>query len=292
MSLPSDLSCTTSPETTFHSASAELSRPENLAPHEHGSQTTSHGLTASHSLTASHGLTASHALAQARADTLGETPDGTGEHTCDGNAIDADSAFQPHILGMSKDDAWVAIRRFNLLVFRVKASKNRPLTDFDIGSSEQAETSPEQLQAQLARLYMIVIIGLFAVYKHMVRLRSWREPQRTSKFLSVYLAAWLMNLLAPTLFLFIMLMVISPASRSLCFPHTPPSIVDAKTGEVQQASEGVMASETSVTGAPETHKGEAVEQEAHSFITSFSKVRVAPDCLCMKTLGANGSSSS
>lgn len=280
MSLPLDLSCTTSPETAFHSAPAELSRPESIASHEHGAQT------------ASHGLTASHALAQVRADKLGDTPDGTGEHTCDGNAIDADAAFQPHILGMSKDDAWVAIRRFNLLVFRIKASKNWPLTDFDMGSSEQAEASPEQLQAQLARLYMTFIIGLFAVYKHIVRLRSLREPQRTSKFLSVYLAAWLMNLLAPTLFLFIMLMVISPASRPLCFPQIPPSIVDAKTGGVQQAPAGVMASETSVTGAPETHKGEAVEQEAHSFITSFSKVRVATDFLCRETPGADGSSCS
>ncbi|OAA80404.1 hypothetical protein LEL_03890 [Akanthomyces lecanii RCEF 1005] len=141
-----------------------------------------------------------------------------------------------------------------------------------MASSEQGETSPEQLQAQLARLYMTVIIGLFALYKHMVRLRSWSEPQRTSKFLSVYLAAWLVNLLAPTLFLFIIVMVIFPASRPLCFPHIPPSIVDAKTGGVQKAPAGVMASETSVTGAPETHKGEAVEQEAHSFITSFSKL--------------------
>ncbi len=280
MSLPLDLSSTTNPGTTFGSVSAEHSRPESLASHEHGAST------------ATQGLTASHALAQARAHQIGETPDGTGENTCDGNAIDADAAFQPHILGMSKDDAWITIRRFNLLVFRVKATKGRLLTDFDMASSEQGETSPEQLQAQLARLYMTVIIGLFALYKHMVRLRSWSEPQRTSKFLSVYLAAWLVNLLAPTLFLFIIVMVIFPASRPLCFPHIPPSIVDAKTGGVQKAPAGVMASETSVTGAPETHKGEAVEQEAHSFITSFSKVRGILDCHCRGRLGANDSSCS
>ncbi len=259
-----DPSITANPTATLNSPAPENSRPDSFEAPVHDA------------------LTASHALVEARTHELDEAPASGRVDTCDGEARDSDAAFQPHILGISKDDAWITIRRFNLLVFRVKATKKWPLSDFDMRSTEQGQTSPEQLQAQLARLYMSVIIGLFAFYKHMARLRSWSEPQRTSKFLSVYFVAWLVNLLAPTFFLFLMMMILSPASRPLFFPPIPPSIVDARTGGVQKPPAGVMASESSITGAPENHKGEAIEQEAHSFITSFSKVRSKPQLSLME----------
>ncbi|EGX96963.1 hypothetical protein CCM_01622 [Cordyceps militaris CM01] len=158
--------------------------------------------------------TISHAVAEAKVHQLDQVPARDGVNTGHAQAGDSDAAFQPRILGISKEDAWMAIRRFNLLVFRVKATKHCPLSDLDMVSAEDGQTSPEQIQAQFARLYMTVIIGLFA----------------------------------------------------------SPSIVDATTGGVQMPPAGVMATDTTITGAPESHKGEAVEQEAHSFIASFSKL--------------------
>ncbi|ATY65186.1 hypothetical protein A9K55_004709 [Cordyceps militaris] len=216
--------------------------------------------------------TISHAVAEAKVHQLDQVPARDGVNTGHAQAGDSDAAFQPRILGISKEDAWMAIRRFNLLVFRVKATKHCPLSDLDMVSAEDGQTSPEQIQAQLARLYMTVIIGLFACYKHIARLRAWSEPHRTSTFLSLYLVAWLSNLLVPTLFMFLVVVIIFPSSRPLCFPPIAPSIVDATTGGVQMPPAGVMATDTTITGAPESHKGEAVEQEAHSFIASFSKL--------------------
>lgn len=221
--------------------------------------------------------TLSHAAAKGMTRQPGEEVAGAGVDTSDG---DQDVAFQPHILGMSKDDVWILLRRFNLLVFRVRATTTSPISGLDMGLIEQERTSPEQVRAQLKRLYMTVIIGLFAFYKHMARLSSWKESQRTSIFLSVYVVAWLTNLLAPISFAFLMLIILSPDARHACFPSVPPSIVDASTGGLQKPPAGILASETTVTGAAENHKGEAVEQEAHAFTTSFSKVceRVSRTC--------------
>jgi hypothetical protein len=175
-------------------------------------------------------------------------------------------------IGMSQQDGWILIRRFNYLVFRVKAIKARPLTNLDMGIAGQEQNLPEKFQAHLARLYMTVIINLFGFWKHVVRLRSWRERQRTTAFLSAYIVAWLADLLAPTLLAFLTVMVVSPRYRSVCFPPAPPSLIDGATGGLQKPPAGVLASETSVTGAPENQKGEAIEMEAYSFTTSVYKV--------------------
>lgn len=263
---------TLSSEVTLDSPSPQHSRPASLKVPEIDEPTISHG------------------LAEAKAHQLKETSGSAGVILRNDEARDSDAAFQPHILGMSKEDVWLVLRRFNYLVFRLKAAEKCPLSDLDVVAAEHRETSPQQLQAQFARLYMTVIIGLFAFYKHMARLRSWSEPHRTSKFLLLYSVAWIANLLAPTIFLFLVVLVSFPASRRLCFPPVPPSIVDAATGGVQKPPAGVMATETTITGAPENHKGEAVEQEAHSFITSFSKASTNLNICQSKCVATNNSS--
>jgi hypothetical protein len=119
---------------------------------------------------------------------------------------------------------------------------------------------------------MTVIVGLFSFWKHVVRIRSWREWKRTSAFLSFYTLAWLFDLLIPTFLSFLIILIVYPPSRCICFPYAPPSLIDAKTGGVQTPAAGVLGSDDSVTGAPEENKGEAVEQEAHSFVNSISSV--------------------
>ncbi len=226
--------------------------------------------------------TASHALAAEKATRPGGGDDDDGVVNEDGAEVSAQTwvdscgALQPQIAGMPHEDVQMLIRRFNLLVFRVRAVQDRPLTNLDMGMTEQEQTSPEKLQAHIARLYMTAVIGLFSFWKHIVRLRSWKERQRTSIFLSVYVVAWLADLLTPTFFLFLMILITAPRSRSRCFPPAPPSMINATTGGIQKPPAGMLASEQTVTGAPENCKGEAVELEAYSFIACISKVIHAP----------------
>jgi hypothetical protein len=59
------------------------------------------------------------------------------------------------------------------------------------------------------------------------------------------------------------------------FPPAPIALVDAKTGGVQKPKAGVLGSTDSATGAPENHKGEAVEAEASNFVTGLTSIAIA-----------------
>ena len=179
----------------------------------------------------------------------------------------------PHLVGgLKNEDVWALIRRFDKQVFYVKSIDEPPLGMLDMNIADDEEFSPEKLRAQIERLYVSVLAQLFSFWKHIVRLRSWKETRRTSAFLGVYTLAWLLDILGPTIIIFLMILIWSPEARDICFPGAPPSLIDPKTGGVKTPAAGVLASDDSVTGAPEKHKGEAVEQEAHSFVTSISTV--------------------
>ena len=66
-----------------------------------------------------------------------------------------------------------------------------------------------------------------------------------------------------------------PPSRPILFPPAPLALVNSKTGGVQSPKAGVLGSHDSVTGAPEKHKGEAVEQEASNFVTGFASIALS-----------------
>jgi hypothetical protein len=51
-------------------------------------------------------------------------------------------------------------------------------------------------------------------------------------------------------------------------------MVDITTGDMQHPPSGAIGSGESLTGAGELHKGEAVEQEASNFVTSFVAIAV------------------
>jgi len=141
--------------------------------------------------------------------------------------------------------------------------------------AEEDEFSPIKLRANLERLYMTVIVGLISFGKHIVRLRSWREPRRTSAFAAVYFLAWILNLIVPVSLTTIIVLITVPKSRDILFPHVPPALVNSKTGGVQTPKAGVLGSTDSATGAPEKYKGEAVEQEASNVVASFASVAVS-----------------
>lgn len=178
----------------------------------------------------------------------------------------------PLVGGLRNEDLWTLLRRFNKQIFHVKSIQEPPLANLDLNIADDEDFSPEKLRAQLERLYMVVAISLLSLYKHVCRLRSWRETRRTGAFLGVYAAAWLLDLVVPTVAIFLLVLILYPASREYCFPPAPPSLIDAKTGGVQTPPSGVLASDDSMTGAPQKHQGEAVEQEARSFVNSLSSV--------------------
>lgn len=67
-------------------------------------------------------------------------------------------------------------------------------------------------------------------------------------------------------------LVVYPRSRAVLFPPAPIALVDSDSGGVQKPKAGVLGSHDSATGAPENHKGEAVEQEASNFFNGFTSV--------------------
>ncbi|KAG7145869.1 hypothetical protein HYQ46_005351 [Verticillium longisporum] len=191
------------------------------------------------------------------------------------NTDNSNNVPNPLVGGLSNEELWVLVRRFDKQLFHVKAIPEAPLAELDLNIADEEEFSPDKLRSHIERLYMTVLVGLFSFWKHIVRLRSWREYRRTSAFLAVYIVAWLFNILLPTFLIFLGTLILYTPARSLCFPQAPPSLIDSSTGGVKTPSAGLLASDDSVTGAPQQYQGEAVEKEAHSFVTSISSLVVS-----------------
>lgn len=160
-------------------------------------------------------------------------------------------------------------------MYHVKAIDTRPPGGLDLNVAAEDEFSPDKLRSNIERLYMTVIVGLVAFYKHIVRIRSWKETRRTAGFFAGYFIAWAFDLLVPTFIAFLITLIIYKPSRNFLFPPAPIALIDAKTGGVQKPAAGMLGSHGSLTGAPEKHEGEAVEQEAHNFVSSFGAIALS-----------------
>lgn len=145
----------------------------------------------------------------------------------------------------------------------------------DLNIADDEEFSPDKMRANIERLYMTVGVGLLAAWKHVARLRSWRERKRTAYFAAAYFIAWLLDLLTPLLSAVLLALIGSPHAREVLFPPAPVALVDSKTGGVQKPKAGVLGSHDSATGAPENHKGEAVEQEASNFVSGIASIALS-----------------
>lgn len=87
--------------------------------------------------------------------------------------------------------------------------------------------------------------------------------------------AWLFDLIVPLLCVVLIALIAYPPARSFLFPPAPVALVDSKSGGVQKPKAGVLGSHDSATGAPENHKGEAVEQEASNFVNGIASVALS-----------------
>ncbi|KAI1082526.1 hypothetical protein F5B20DRAFT_597485 [Whalleya microplaca] len=180
----------------------------------------------------------------------------------------------PLVGGMDNEDLWLLIRRFNKQMYHVKEVPNSVPGNLDLNIADEEEFSPDKLRATVERFYMSVVVGLLAAVKHVARLRSWRETRRTSCFCAAYFIAWMFDFIVPLLTVTIIALIVYPPSRKALFPPAPIALVDSTSGGVQKPKAGVLGSVDSATGAPEHHKGEAVEQEASSFFNGFTSIVV------------------
>ena len=145
----------------------------------------------------------------------------------------------------------------------------------DLNVADDEAFSPDKLRSSLERLYMTVIIGVMGFFTHLARLRSWREVRRSAAFATVYALAWVFDFLMPLMSTLIITLIVYPPSRDFLFPPAPLALISATTGELQKPKAGVLGSTDSATGTPENMKGEAVEAEASTFVTSIASVALA-----------------
>ncbi|KAF3387385.1 hypothetical protein F1880_000301 [Penicillium rolfsii] len=178
------------------------------------------------------------------------------------------------IAGLSNEDLWMLIRRFDKQVYNVKAVPEAPLQNLDLTRADEDEFSPDKLRTTIERFYTTIVVRLTSFVKHIARLRSWKETRRTSVFCAVYFIAWFLDLLVPTFFAVLIALVVYPPCRTVMFPPAPIALVDKETGGVQKPKAGVLGSHDSVTGAPQNFKGEAAEREASNLVASVASVAV------------------
>ncbi|PVH86051.1 hypothetical protein DL98DRAFT_650541 [Cadophora sp. DSE1049] len=181
----------------------------------------------------------------------------------------------PLVGGLPNEELWTLIRRFNKQMYHVKALPEPPLGGLDLNIADEEEFSPDKLRANIERLYMTVGVGMVGFWKHIARLRSWRERNRTFAFAAVYFGTWAFDFLVPTIIAFLMVLIVYPPARTYCFPPAPIALIDSKTGGVKKPTAGVLGSDNSLTGAPEKHQGEAVEQEASNFVNGFTSIAIS-----------------
>ncbi|KAF2204791.1 hypothetical protein GQ43DRAFT_437575 [Delitschia confertaspora ATCC 74209] len=178
----------------------------------------------------------------------------------------------PLVGGLHNEDLWVLVRRFNQQMYHVKETPIPPPGGLDLNIADEEEFSPDKLRSNMERLYMTIGIGVMGFVKHMARLRSWRETKRTGWFCTAYFVAWAFDLLVPLVSITLITLIVYPASRPVLFPPAPMALVDKSSGGVQKPIAGTLGSKDSATGAPENHKGEAVEAEASNFVNGLSSI--------------------
>lgn len=155
--------------------------------------------------TSPEGPTDSHILSQVEPQEKGlaHRAGDTDEVTDLGWNASAEDIQEPLIAGLSNEDLWMLIRRFDKVsskphpvpsrvntdcaqqVYNVKAVPDAPLQNLDLTRFDDDEFSPDKLRATIERFYTTVIVGLTGLVKHIARLRSWKEPRRAAAFCAV-----------------------------------------------------------------------------------------------------------
>ncbi|KAJ5296389.1 uncharacterized protein N7443_007282 [Penicillium atrosanguineum] len=171
--------------------------------------------------------------------------------------------------GLSNEDLWMLIRRFNKQIYHVKAVPDAQARDIDLNRADDEQFPPEKLRMTVERFYTSVVVGLTEFFRHVGRLRSWKEPVRTSVSCAVYFSSWFLDLLIPAILSLFVALIMFPPIRTVLFPMAPAK-TDSDASSVHSSSSDLPESHDSLTGAPENHKGEAAEQEAKNLVDSVA----------------------
>ncbi|KAJ7358206.1 hypothetical protein DFH08DRAFT_671305, partial [Mycena albidolilacea] len=231
-----------------------------------------------HSITQS--PTDSHALAQVEAEEKGAAQEGHNSEALDlGWNQHPEKVAKPLIGGLENEELWLVQQSaFLILLYQIYHVKEYPYPlpgKLDLNVADEEEFSPDKFRTNLERFYVTVGLSVISIVKHVARLRSWRETRRTSVFCGVYLLAWLLDLLVPTLVAVTLVLIVYPPARALLFPPAPLALVDPVSGGIQKPRAGLLGSTDTATGAPEIYKGEAAEAEAVHLVTSLASVAIA-----------------
>lgn len=148
------------------------------------------------------------------------------------------------VQGLDNEELWKLIRRFDKQMYHVKATKDGrrrgPYAELenDLFNASDEEFSPDRLRSNLERLYITFIVGSAGFFKHIARIRSWNEFNRTASWCAVYFTAWLLSQVGTLLICFLICLMVYPPSRHYLFPPAPLSMMSAKSGGLQKPPAG------------------------------------------------------
>ncbi|KAL4950898.1 hypothetical protein BDW69DRAFT_171147 [Aspergillus filifer] len=157
------------------------------------------------------------------------------------------------------EDLWRLIRRFDKQVSHVQAIRKDNAPQLDLRRAQEEQFPAAKLQKTIERFYVSVVVKCGLLLNHVNQLRSWREPRRTGAFGTVYLIAWLCDLLIPTITSALVAMVFVPRARKVLFPPLP------KTEDVPRTE----TKPRPIHHVPEPNTEEA-DQEASAFVSGLT----------------------
>ncbi|KAL2869758.1 uncharacterized protein BJX67DRAFT_346925 [Aspergillus lucknowensis] len=128
---------------------------------------------------------------------------------------------QTNRAGMSDEDLWRVVRRFNKQVCHVQAIPRVHEEHLDLNRTAEEQFPPEKLQRTIERFYTSVIMAVNLLFGYTGRLRSWNDSCRTGLFAAVYFLAWVLDLLIPASTGFLVALIFCPSISSLLFPKLP-----------------------------------------------------------------------
>jgi hypothetical protein len=148
------------------------------------------------------------------------------------------------VQGLDNEELWKLVRRFDKQMYHVKACKDGskrgpyPELENDLFNAADEEFSPDRLRSNLERLYITFIVGSAGFIKHIARIRSWNEFNRTATWCAVYFAAWLLSQVGTLLICLLVCLMVYPPSRHYLFPPAPLSMMSASSGGLQKPPAG------------------------------------------------------
>ncbi|KAL4977135.1 hypothetical protein BDW66DRAFT_150447 [Aspergillus desertorum] len=157
--------------------------------------------------------------------------------------------------GLSNDDLWRLIRRFDKQVAHVQAIPCSSIRQLDLNRAADEQFPASKLQKTFERFYVSVLVKVGLVISHVNRLRSWDDPRRTGTFCAVYLVAWLCDFIIPLLSGALVAMIFCPSVRPSLFPPIPES-------EMQTQPSAAKEESTPHVHAPPVNEREAEEKAA------------------------------